>query len=447
MNPTAARNGQGPPRETVDVLGVGFGPANLALAAALKEEQDAGALGDSARSVVFLDRQEDFAWHPGMLLDGATMQVSFLKDLVTMRNPTSPFSFVAHLHEAGRLVEFINSGTVYPLRHEFHLYLERVASRFRHLVRYGTEVTAIRPMQREGVVTHLDVDAQGPDGRSVGFRARNVVIATGLKPRLPHGASLSQRVWHSEELLPRLEAWRGDPPDTFVVVGAGQSAAEVVIHLHDNYREAEVHSVMSRMGFCATDESPLGNRVFDPAAVDDFYEAPQRVKDQLLRYHAATNYSAAENVLIQRLHEIEMSESLQGRRRLVMHGVSRIEGVAEDPEGLTVEVQRLSSSDVSPLRADVLVYATGYVPSDPTVFFHDLDRVYERDEDGRLRLRRDYRVQAPDSVECGLYVHGAAAEPSHGISSSLLSNVAVRAGEIISSIASHESEARAPVRV
>ncbi len=422
---------EGPSRETFDVLGVGFGPANLALAAALQEEEAIGAWGGC----------EGFAWHPGMLLEGATMQVSFLKDLVTMRNPTSRFSFVAHLHAAGRLTDFINSGTMYPLRQEFHLYLERVASHFSHRVRYGMEVTAVRPVHEDGLVTHLEVDARGPGDEMKRLRARNVIIGTGLTPRVPDGASLSERVWHSDELLPRLKAWPGDPPRTFVVVGAGQSAAEVVAYLHNEYREAEVHSVVSRMGFSATDDSPLGNRVFDPAAVDAFYEAPQDVKDRLLKYHASTNYSVVDSALVKRLNDIALGESFNGSRRLVLHSASRVEGVTDSGAGLVVDIQRLPSCAVSPLLADVLVYATGYAPSDPTSLFSDLAGVYSSNGSGRFHLRRDYRVAAPASVRCGLYVHGAAAEPSHGIGSSLLSNVAVRAGEIVASIVAHEPAA------
>ena len=48
-----------------------------------------------ALRVGFLERQPRFGWHRGMLLDDATMQVSFLKDLVTLRNPASDFSFLS----------------------------------------------------------------------------------------------------------------------------------------------------------------------------------------------------------------------------------------------------------------------------------------------------------------------------------------------------------------
>lgn len=80
-----------------DVVGIGFGPANLALAIAL-EEHNESARRDQAVTALFLERQPSFGWHRGMLIDGATMQVSFLKDLATLRNPTSRFGFVPYLH-------------------------------------------------------------------------------------------------------------------------------------------------------------------------------------------------------------------------------------------------------------------------------------------------------------------------------------------------------------
>src|SRR3954451_18375667 len=80
-----------------DLIGIGFGPSNPALAVAV-EGHNQEAAADRRVEALFLEKQPEFGWHRGMLVDGATMQVSFLKDLATMRNPTSDFSFVAYLH-------------------------------------------------------------------------------------------------------------------------------------------------------------------------------------------------------------------------------------------------------------------------------------------------------------------------------------------------------------
>src|SRR5688500_19564425 len=116
-----------------DIVGIGFGPANLAMAAALAEH-NAAADRDRVVTGHFLERQPAFGWHRGMLIGDATMQVSFLKDLVTMRNPSSDYSFLHYLQSRGRLVEFINHKVLFPLRIEFHDYLEWAAERMSHAV-------------------------------------------------------------------------------------------------------------------------------------------------------------------------------------------------------------------------------------------------------------------------------------------------------------------------
>ena len=60
-----------------DLIGIGFGPSNVALAIALDEKRHGGKPLDA----LFIERQPSFAWHPHMLLDQAHMQISFLKDL------------------------------------------------------------------------------------------------------------------------------------------------------------------------------------------------------------------------------------------------------------------------------------------------------------------------------------------------------------------------------
>ena len=53
--------------------------------------------------------------------------------------------------------------------------------------------------------------------------------------------------------------------------------------------------------------------------------------------------------------------------------------------------------------------------------------------DGRVRVGRDYRVETTEAARAGIYLQGAT-EHTHGLGSTLLSNVAVRAGEILASV-------------
>ncbi|WP_069812830.1 lysine N(6)-hydroxylase/L-ornithine N(5)-oxygenase family protein [Streptomyces sp. TP-A0874] len=417
-----------------DLVGVGFGPSNLALAIALAEEH-----GERGLRTVFLERKEEFGWHRGLMLPDATMQVSFLKDLVTLRTPTSRFGFLSYLRERDRLVDFINRGSDFPSRVEFHDYLEWAAAPFADQVRYGAEVLDVRPVRSGGRVTAWDVvsaerrpDGAGTDRAEVVRRTRNVVLATGITPALPEGVERSERVWHSEELLPRVASWPEGAGTRFAVVGAGQSAAETAAHLHQRFPDAQVYAVMSRYGYSPADDSPFANRVFDPSAVDDFYDAPPAVRKRFYDYHANTNYSVVDLELIEELYRRHYEEKVTGRRRLHLVNLSVVEAVKPTSAGVALLLQRPGAP--GELEVDVVVFATGYRPMDPAAVLGEAAGHCVFDDAGRVRIRRDYRVVTAPDVDAGVYLQGGT-EHTHGLSSSLLSNVAVRSGEIAAAVA------------
>ncbi|MDP3282446.1 MAG: SidA/IucD/PvdA family monooxygenase, partial [Nitrosomonas sp.] len=124
-----------------DLIGIGFGPSNIALAIALEEKKQNGYPVES----FYIEKQPSFAWHANMMLDNVHMQVSFLKDLATMRNPSSRYTFINYLHEKNRLQDFINLKTFFPSRHEFNDYLAWAAAHFDHCCTYGEEVIEVLP--------------------------------------------------------------------------------------------------------------------------------------------------------------------------------------------------------------------------------------------------------------------------------------------------------------
>ncbi|WP_133912179.1 lysine N(6)-hydroxylase/L-ornithine N(5)-oxygenase family protein [Streptomyces sp. NBC_00582] len=415
-----------PNTRTVDVAGVGFGPANLALAIALEES-------DAPTTMAFHERQASFGWHTGMLIEGATMQVSFLKDLATMRNPGSRHTFLAYLHAHGRMPAFINSKMLYPYRVEFHDYLGWSAAQFDAHVSYGSTVEGIRPVQGpDGHVDLVEVVTRDADGARQVQRARNVVLGTGMTPHLPPGVTPSARIRHSSQLLTH---GLGTPRHgRYLVVGAGQSAAECADYLHRTHGDAAVHTVHARYGYSVADDSPFANGIFDPAAVDDFFHAPEQTKEALLGYHGNTNYAVVDLDLSQELFRRVYLEEVQGRPRLHVHRVSRVRACTETADGVEVEVESLVTGEVTRLVVDGVVYATGYRPADPLPLLGDLADECKKDESGGLYLDRDYRVRTSSVLRCGIYLHGAGTEGSHGLSAGLLSNTAVRAGEIATSI-------------
>ncbi|GAA5206510.1 lysine N(6)-hydroxylase/L-ornithine N(5)-oxygenase family protein [Streptomyces thinghirensis] len=414
-----------------DLIGIGFGPSNVAMAIAIGEH-NARAGRPEAITARFFEQQPRFGWHRGMLIDDATMQVSFLKDLVTLRNPASEFSFLCYLQSKGRLIDFINHKNLFPLRVEFHDYFEWAAAKVEGMASYGHEVVGVAPVVRDGVVEHLEVTVRSGEGLEV-HRARNLVIGTGLRPLVPDGVERGDRVWHNSELLAKVDGLEGTSPSRFVVVGAGQSAAENVAYLHRRFPEAEVCAVFTRYGYSPADDSAFANRIFDPAAVDEYFAAPGGVKRRLMDYHGNTNYSVVDIDLIDDLYRQMYREKVLGTERLRFLNVSRLTEVKETPDKVRATVTSLVTGEETLLDADVVVLATGYSPADPLGLLGEVADRCLRDDEGLVRVERDYRVATDPDLRCGIYLQGGT-EHTHGITSSLLSNTAIRVGEILESL-------------
>lgn len=300
------------------------------------------------------------------------------------------------------------------------------------MVSYGNEVVGVTPVVRDGTVEYVDVTVRSGEGLEV-HRARNLVIGTGLRPLMPEGVERGDRVWHNSDLLAKVAGLEGTSPSRFVVVGAGQSAAENVAYLHRVFPEAEICAVFSRYGYSPADDSSFANRIFDPEAVDQYFTAPDETKRKLMDYHGNTNYAVVDIDLIDDLYRQAYQEKVLGTERLRFVNVSRLTGVEEAPEKVRSTVKSLVTGEESELDADIVVFATGYSPVDPLGLLGDVADRCLRDDEGRVRVERDYRIATDSDLRCGIYLQGGT-EHTHGITSSLLSNTAIRVGEILDSL-------------
>lgn len=243
-----------------DLLCVGFGPASLSIAVALNDGLEAGTL-KQAPNVLFLEKQPKFAWHAGMLLPGAKMQISFVKDMASLRNPRSHFTFLNYVHNQGRLLDFINLDTFLPARTEYEDYLRWCASHFDDVVRYNSEVVSVSPVEdASGVKVFTVVERNNKTGATSTHRARNVVVAVGGQAKIP--ASLpekSPRVIHSSQyayMLPKILRDR-NAPVRVAVIGGGQSAAEIFNNVSNTYPNSKTYMIMKSEFIKPSDDSPL----------------------------------------------------------------------------------------------------------------------------------------------------------------------------------------------
>lgn len=192
------------------------------------------------------------------------MQISFMKDLATPRDPRSKFTFTNYLFTQGRLNQFINLGTFLPSRVEYEDYLRWCARHFERegKVAYGMDVSSVRPASYnlDGKVTSWEVSARNAEGIMVVRRAKHIVIAAGGKPIIPDSLQGLKNVKHSSQFVTSIDAIvekeKGRKP-RFAVVGSGQSAAEIYNDLSSRFPESEVRLVIRGASLRPSDDSPL----------------------------------------------------------------------------------------------------------------------------------------------------------------------------------------------
>lgn len=411
-----------------DLIGVGFGPSNIALAIALDEGRSAG------RSMVplFIERQPRFAWHPHMLLGHAHMQISFLKDLATLRNPCSRFTFVNYLHEKGRLPDFINLKTFFPSRHEFNDYLGWAAAQFEDRCIYGEEVVEVRPEKRQrGEVELLRVRSRDADGAMHERLARNLVVSIGGTPNVPEHFRPHRgdtRIFHSSTYL-RDVARLPAHARRIAVVGAGQSAAEIFMDLHGRPNAPQVDLVMRARSIRPSDDSPFVNEIFNADFVDVVHSRAQAERDALLREFWHTNYACPDLDLIRQIFEVFYEQRVAGAERhrfLRRHEVTQ---VATDTNGVHLGLHDLNAGRDHIVRYDAVILATGYARDHHKTLLDPLASYL-----GDFSADRHYRLRTTPDFGPSIFLQGAC-ESSHGLSDTLLSITAVRTGEIGAALA------------
>ncbi|KAF7719469.1 Uncharacterized protein PECH_005247 [Penicillium ucsense] len=442
-----------PAEEMHDLLCVGFGPASLAIAIALHDAMDPALTRTASSSsfapkVAFLERQTQFAWHAGMLVPGSRMQISFIKDLATLRDPRSSFTFLNYLHNKNRLVHFTNLGTFLPARMEFEDYMRWCAQRFEDVVSYGEEVVELVPGSKtDGVVDYFIVRSRNSaTGKISSRRARKVVVALGGKPQMPPGFPQDARIMHSSKYctgLPNI-LMNESAPYNIAVVGSGQSAAEIFHDLQRRYPKCRTTLILRDTALRPSDDSPFVNEIFNPERVEQFYQLPQDERHARIARDKATNYSVVRLELIEEIYNTmylqrirNPDESTWQHRILPERKVARIEHHNSNSP-MRIHVQSVNEDDTAhneSLDVDALMVATGYQRDAHEQLLEQV-RALRPEGQSAWSTGRDYRValdKSKVSPDAGIWLQGCN-EKTHGLSDSLLSILAVRGGEIVNSV-------------
>ncbi|MEV6298928.1 SidA/IucD/PvdA family monooxygenase [Actinoplanes sp. NPDC051861] len=357
---------------TYDFVAIGVGPFNLGLAALTADLPDVDG--------VFLEQRAEFDWHPGLMIDGVTIQVPFMADLVTMADPTNRFSFLNYLKQVGRLYPFYIRENFYPLRAEYNEYCKWVAGQLPS-IHWNTRVDTVT-YDGEAYLVHTAGET---------YRARKLVLGIGTAPRVPAAVDQGEYV-HSADYLPNREKLRG--LDSITVIGSGQSAAEIYLDLLNDIETYGYHlSWITRSPrYFPMEYTKLTLEMTSPEYIRYHHGLPLEVRDRLGR-EQRNLYKGISGDLVDAIYDTLYAKSLHGPVPTTLLTGTALEGViwdeAEKRYTLALNHAEQGRSFTASTRG--LVLATGYAPRVPSFLDPVRDRI-NWDARGRFDVAVDYAV-------------------------------------------------------
>ncbi|MGM9331430.1 lysine N(6)-hydroxylase/L-ornithine N(5)-oxygenase family protein [Streptomyces murinus] len=380
-----------------DLVGIGLGPFNLGLACLTEPIAELDA--------VFLESKPDFEWHAGMFLDGAHLQTPFMSDLVTLADPTSPYSFLNYLKEKGRLYSFYIRENFYPLRVEYDDYCRWAAGKL-SCVRFGTTVTEVSYEDDLYVVRTAAGEI---------LRARHLALGTGTVPYLPESCrDLGGDLLHTSQYMHRKAELQGKKSIT--VVGSGQSAAEIYYEL---LSEIDVHGyqlnwVTRSPRFFPLEYTKLTLEMTSPDYIDYFRALPEETRYRLEKQQKGL-FKGINSDLIDAIFDLLYQKNVASGGRPVPTRLltnSSLNSARYDDEAYTLGFRQDEQGKDFEIRTEGLVLATGYHYA-PPAFLAPLRERLRFDGHGRFDVARNYAI---DVTGRGVFLQNAGVH-THSITS------------------------------
>ncbi|MFB7307921.1 lysine N(6)-hydroxylase/L-ornithine N(5)-oxygenase family protein [Streptomyces sp. NPDC056192] len=402
-----------------DFIGIGLGPFNLGLAC-LTEPID-------ELSGVFLESKPDFEWHAGMFLEGAHLQTPFMSDLVTMADPTSPFSFLNYLKERGRLYSFYIRENFYPLRTEYNDYCRWAAAKLSS-VRFNETVESVTYDESTALYTVATADGGV-------FRARHLVLGTGTPAYIPEACQdLGGDFLHNSRYLDGKVALQAKRSIT--LVGSGQSAAEIY---YDLLSEIDVHGyrlnwVTRSPRFFPLEYTKLTLEMTSPEYIDYFHALPEQTRYALESGQKGL-FKGIDSELIDAIFDLLYQKNLSGPAptRLLTNSALDSASYEESSGTYTLGLRQEEQGKDYTLSTEGLILATGYRYTPPAFLEPITDRL-RHDSRGRFDVARNYSI---DTTGRGVFLQNAGTH-THSITSPDLGMGAYRNAYIIGELLGRE---------
>jgi lysine N6-hydroxylase len=348
---------------------------------------------------LFVDKKERFGWHDGQQIPQTTIQVSMLKDLVSLVQPTSEYSFLSYLHESGRLYHYLNAQFSAVPRQEFRNYMEWACRKNENVV-FGQEVLSVEYSD----VFYVRL-------RSGMVIADNIVIGVGTQPRVPAQALpyLGSQQFHVSDFLDKARDLGGLRVG---IVGGGQSGAEAFLDLISRNgadTPRRVTWISRRPNYLPLDDSPFTNDYYMPGYSDYFASLDAVTRKAFNARHILTSDGISESTLRLIYQQIYAKHFLNGNADLVAlypnRQVTQVSPVTSGAWHLTLENNDHPDA-AEGTELDVVIWATGFAPA-PTDFLDPIKARLEREGD-EFKIDSSFAIQWDGPEDRNIFVQNAA---------------------------------------
>lgn len=405
------------------VIGIGIGPFNLGLAALIEPVEDLSAL--------FFDQSEGFNWHPGLMLNNATLQVPFLADLVTMADPTNKYSFLNYIKESGRIYKFYIRENFFIYRKEYNEYCKWVANQLSNC-KFSHKVVSVDHV--DGVYKIMVINTQ--TCITATYYAEKIVLGTGTSPHIPGfiNQEALPNVTHASNYLPFKS--RIPKNASVTIIGSGQSAAEVfrdLLPATENGLQLKWFTRSSHF-FPLDNKSKLTLELTSPEYVDHFHSLSDEKRKNLLdKQHGL--YKGIDHELINEIFDSLYEMSLEDTPLNVeLRSNMRLTSVNEDTDGsYSLAFMHTELDQSYEDQSDYVILATGYKYKEPTILSGIANKI-GRLPNGLFKVNRNYTI---DKNGTDIFVQNAELH-THGLSTPDLGMGAYRNSYIINQIANRE---------
>ncbi|MEI5099982.1 SidA/IucD/PvdA family monooxygenase [Streptomyces sp. PmtG] len=412
-----------------DLIGIGIGPFNLSLAALAHPLTDL--------NTAFYEQHPGFHWHPGLLIDGATLQVPFLADLVTLADPANPWSFLNYLKTRERLYPFYFAERFHIQRAEYDAYCRWTSDNLPHL-HYGHQIDAVRwnPEHALFEVDYTQLDTDGEAEALGRTHARNIAIGIGTAPHIPDplkplADAPTVPVIHAADYL--LHRDRFLTAEHITVIGSGQSGAEIFLDLlrHRPPGAEKLHWLARTPAFAPMEYSKLGLEHFTPDYTRYFHNLPETQRDRLVPSQWQL-HKGIDTDTITAIHDELYQRTLHGGwpDTVLTPAVNVRTAGRVATTRVELHLEHLEQGTRSRLTTDAVILATGYRERPLNQLLAGLDPYLRRDASQRPRIDEHYRLVLDPTITGNIYVQNAERH-THGVGAPDLGLAAWRSATIL----------------